>query len=136
MPIYDQINIPGNYNPALFGPWSPRRIVFLQVPSLHLNRNHKVVICFIPEDWDLPDNFKNRFGFAEPGLQRIVAYGCVADSCKIGVRTCGACSHCIAGLLLLGNYNHQPQNFRSTHKVLHLFDPANIEALNLPLFHP
>ena len=84
--IYDQYDEPRNWNPNEFDDWFRRRLVYLQVPSLHTNQKYKVVICY---DCDLlkgslPPNFKNRFGFTTPGTRRILDYGCTGRWCRVG----------------------------------------------------
>ena len=134
--VYPQRRRPGNWNDQAFGDWFPRLLVFLQVPSLHTQYNHKVVLEYSPSPEDLPANFKNRFEFFQPGLKRILNYGCVSERCRIGARTLGSCAHTASAALLLGNYNRQPDNFQTKYKRLHMFDPPNAKSLNVALCHP
>ena len=59
----DEINEPLNWNLHVqeFGPWHARCLFFGDVPSLHKNVRHKVVLAFVPAHNVPCANFRNRF---------------------------------------------------------------------------
>ena len=122
-----------NWNPNHFGPWFPRRLVLMNMRSLHSNNLYKVIIAYIPSSRPFPPNFQNRLGFTQDELLRIVGYCCVDRLCVPGCRLAGADSHVSAAILLMGIYATRPQLFSSTHRRIHLFDNQNSRRLNKDL---
>ena len=129
--IYDQQVEPDNWDAQAFGQWCPRRLLFVGVPSMHSeSKTHKVIITFIPTNQPLPQGFTNRLGFIQPGLERVLEYGCVGPHCVVGLRLNSACAHVAAVLMLVGVHAFDENTFESTYKPLHYIDVANHRGLN------
>ena len=47
-----------------------------------------------------------------------------ADSCPVGERLAGACSHCSSAVYLAGVLAYNPHEFKSTHRTCHVIDRA------------
>ena len=132
----DQTYPPENWDSNLFGMWHPRRLIFLGVPSRHSpNKVHKAVIAYVPTSWELPENFTNRLGFVQDGLDRVLEWGCMGKDCRVGYRLNSCCAHITAALLLLAVYGQGDVNqFASSHRPYHLLDIGNIDYHNQILF--
>ena len=124
--IYDQLNQPLNWDNNNLGHWFNRRLIIAELPGRHSSNTYRVIIEYIPTNWDLPNNFVNPFGFTQQGLDRIVGYGC-RRYCKIGFRQAGCCSHVAALLIYLGVYSYDRNQFTSKHKIINLADPISSE---------
>ena len=129
---YDQNAQPQGWDINAFGPFYPRRIVLITLPSRHRRDTYKVLLEYIPthnNDGDtipLPDNFENPFGFTQNGLERIVGYAC-RKRCKVGYRQAGCCCHVIAALIYLGIYSFDQTQFTTKHKFYNAADPMSNE---------
>ena len=137
VPIHfiDQTDEPEGWDEQLFGPWFARRLLFVGIPSMHSpSKMHKVVIAYIPDSWPLPSGFRNRLGFTQDGLKRIVEFACVGKDCRVGYRLNGSCAHVTAALLLVSVYGKDENSFESTYKPLHLIDVANPKGLSEALY--
>ena len=132
--IYDQVGMPQNWNPQLFGQWFSRRLVCISIPGRHsANTTHKVIIEFIPENEQIPAGFKNPYGF-NGCLERIVGYGCL-NTCMVGHRQAGCCSHVACALVFLGIYAFDQNGFKTKYKPLHMVDPGQPSSLNVEMYH-
>ena len=128
---YDQMIQPQNWNVARHGQWFARRLVLLKIPGRHSsNTSHKVVLAFIPNDWNLPSNFENKYGFHQQGLDRLVEYACVDRACPVGFRTNSCCAHVCAAVMFLGLYAHDHTTVQSVRKPLHWLDIKHPRGLN------
>ena len=135
--IIDQHDMPTNWNNDLFGPWFARRIMFVGIPSMHSpSKIHKVVVSFLPSSWPFPQNFTNRLGFVQEGLDRIIEFGCVGPHCRIGYRLNSCCAHVMTAILLVAIYGKGDDSFVSTSKPYHLLDVANPPGLNEQVLAP
>ena len=129
--FFDQVDEPENWDHDLFGKWCPRRLLFAGVPSMHSeSKVHKVVISFIPTNEPLPQGFVNRFGFFQPGLERVLEWACVGPHCKVGLRNNSCCAHVAAILLLVSVHAFDESTFVTAYKPLHYMDVANPRGLN------
>ena len=130
--IYEQVNQPVGWDVNRFGPWFPRTVLCASLPGRHNNNSYRILIEYLPthdkngDPIDLPNNFVNPFGFTQPGLERIVGYGC-RRYCKIGYRQAGICSHAASILIYLGVYSNDRTGFRTKHKLMNLADPISTE---------
>ena len=52
------------------------------------------------------------------------------DSCPIGERLAGACSHCCTALYMAGVLSHNPHVYKSTHRSCHIVDRAGNQGAN------
>ena len=125
---YDQDEAPANWCGVKYGPWCPRRICMVIMPSRHTTQSHVTVISFLPEGSIHRPEF-HRLGFQEE-LSSILEYCC---SCKIGSRLAGCCSHVASVIALLGKYASDETEFRSRYSKKHYFDPQQPESLNQSL---
>ena len=114
------------------GPWFRRTVLCVSLPGRHSSNSHRVLIEYLPthdgqgEPIPLPNGFVNPFGFTQPGLERIVGYGC-RRFCKVGYRQAGICSHAAAVLIYLGIYAYDRTGFKTKHKLMNLADPTATE---------
>ena len=60
--ITTQIKEPKNWDKKVFGPWCPRKIALIEIPSAHKRQSHKAVLSFGSDESQLPEGFQNRFG--------------------------------------------------------------------------
>ena len=138
--IYDQINRPNNWSDADYGVWFARRLLLIELPSLHKADQHLVVLSYVPDDpvWNerVPQDLPNRLGFIQEGLKNLVGYACLRDTCPIGLRLLGCCSHVATAVMLLGVFSHDPDAFCSKHKLINYLDFRLPESLNVAMFHP
>ena len=125
---YDQEEAPANWCGVNYGPWCPRRLVMVVMPSRHTTQSHVTVISFLPEGSIHRPEF-HRLGFQEE-LSSILEYCC---SCRIGSRLAGCCSHVASVIALLGKYASDETEFRSRYSKKHYFDPQQPESLNQSL---
>ena len=129
----DEVTRPGNWNDQYHGEWFERRLAILQVPSRHKNTNFKVVLQFIPTDRPLKAGFKNRLGFTQDGLNRLLGYACVDEGCRAGSRLLGACGHVCAAVSYLAVFAQTPHLFQSSHSNKNIFSTQKAKSLNLEL---
>ena len=122
---YDQNDPPEGWEVVKHGPWCPRRIVQVVMPSRHTTQAHITVVSFIPEGSNASPEF-HRLGFREE-LSSILDYCC---SCRIGSRLAGCCSHVATVIALLGSYAVDESGFKSKHSTKHYFDPQQPKSLN------
>ena len=138
--IYDQIDRPNNWSDVDYGVWFARRLLLIELPSLHKADQHLVILSYVPDDpvWNdrVPQDLPNRLGFIQEGLKNLVGYACLRDSCPIGLRLLGCCSHVATAVMLLGVFSHNPDAFSSTHKQINYLDFRLPESLNVAMFHP
>jgi len=137
--ITTQISEPKKWNSKIFGPWCPRKIALVEIPSAHHPQSHKAVISFVSDESQLPEGFQNRYGDLfnnRPSLRCILGMGCVGPHCKIGVRTLGCCSHTASALVYLGIYAYDQKSFKSKYKPEHYVDVNHPDSLNLQLQCP
>ena len=129
----DEVNRPGNWNDQRDGEWFERRLAIMEVPSRHKNVNFRVVLQFIPTFKHLKAGFKNRLGFTQDGLNRLIGYSCVSEGCRAGSRLLGSCGHVTAAVSYLGVFAQRPQLFQSTHSEKNVFSTQKPQSCNLEL---
>ena len=91
-----------------------------------------VVIMYKP--MPLPPPIVNPLGFRPVTLRRIFSYCCGtahANSCPVGERLVGACSHCVTALTLASVYPGHPNEFSSTHRGVRLVDRKNPQQMDV-----
>ena len=132
--IYDQLERPDNWSDEDYGIWFARRLLLIEIPSLHKADKHLVVLAYVPDDpaWNdgVPHDFPNRLGFTQEGLRNLVGYACLRDECPIGLRLLGCCSHVATAVMLLGVFQHDPETFSTKHKHLNYLEFACVECKN------
>ena len=92
----------------------------------------------VKDDESLPEGFENRYGDLftnDPGLRRIVGYGCVGPHCRIGARTLGLCAHTMTVLMFLGYYLNGGE-YKSKYRPEHYIDVRQNKSLNNSLRRP
>ena len=125
--IWDEVHGvggPPGWNANLYWPWENCRILLTRVPSRMRSVPDRAVV-FLYKPMPLPPPIVNPLGFRPVILRRIFSYCCgaaQANSCPVGERLVGACSHCVTALTLASVYPGHPNEFSSTHRGVRLVD--------------
>ena len=123
---------PAGWNIALFWPWEDVRMLLTLIPArLKQDKTRSVVLMFRPVH--MPPPITNNMGFRTPNMARIKCWMCgpsVADSCPLGERLDGCCSHCSAAVYLCGTLANNPLLFNTRHRNCHILDRANQQQMN------
>ena len=81
----------------------------------------------------MPPPLFNNMGFRPPGMLRLKGWICgptANDSCPLGERMAGACSHCSTAMYLAAVLASNPQLFRPKARSCHLLDRGNPQAMD------
>ena len=124
---------PPGWDPQLYGPWEDVRMLLTFVPSrMRSVPDRAVVLMYKP--MHLPPPNANPLGLRPVSLQRLMYYCCgsaQANSCSVGERLVGACSHCVVALTLAAVYPGHPNLFSSTHRGVRLVDRKNPQPMDI-----
>ena len=124
---------PPGWDPQLYGPWEDVRMLLTFVPSrMRSVPDRAVVLLYKP--MHLPPPNANPLGLRPVSLQRLMSYCCgsaQANSCSVGERLVGACSHCVVALTLAAVYPGHPNLFSSTHRGVRLVDRKNPQPMDI-----
>ena len=133
--MWDEIHPPAgppNWDQNLYWPWEDVRLLLTFVPSRMRNvPDRPVVLMFRP--MHLPPPNVNPLGFRPLNLQRLMGYCCgsaAPNSCPVGERLVGTCSHIATALSLTAVIPHNPAAFTSTHRGVRLLDRKNHEQMD------
>ena len=134
--IWDEVHGvggPPGWNANLYWPWEDCRILLTRVPSRMRSVPDRAVV-FLYKPMPLPPPIVNPLGFRPVILRRIFSYCCgaaQANSCPVGERLVGACSHCVTALTLASVYPGHPNEFSSTHRGVRLVDRKNPQQMDI-----
>ena len=108
-------------------------MILLTVPSrMRSVPDRPVVLMYKPTH--LPPPNVNPLGLRPVNLQRLMSYCCGTaqpNSCPVGERLVGACSHCVVALTLSAVYPGNPNLFSSTHRGVRLLDRRNPQQMDI-----
>ena len=120
-------NGPPGWNPNLYWPWENVRFLLTFFPSrMRTVPDRAVVIMY--KHTNQPPPLLNPLGLWPPSLQRLMGYCCgpsKTNSCPIGERLVGCCSHCATALCLSTVVPGDPTVFKTKHRVTNLLDRKN-----------
>ena len=123
---------PPGWNAQLYWPWEDVRMLLTTVPSRMRSVPDRAVVLMYKPIHLPPPNF-NPLGLRPRSLQRLMSYCCGTaqqNSCPVGERLVGACSHCVVALTLSAVYPGQPNLFSSTHRGVRLVDRKNLQPMD------
>ena len=135
--FFDQHTEPVRWDVERFGPWCPRRLIHVKIPSLHSKaKSYPVIIAYVPQSMVLEENenqIHNPLGFTPTGYRRILGWSCQSHKCIPGYRLAGCCSHVAAALLFLGVYAYDEASFETFARPAPFFDIRHPKSLNKEL---
>ena len=135
--FFDQLTEPDRWDVEKFGPWCPRRLIYVKIPSLHSKaKSYPVIIAYVPHSMVLEENenqIHNPLGFTPTGYRRILGWSCQSHNCIPGYRLAGCCSHVAAALLFFGVYAYDEGSFETFARPAPFFDIRHPKSLNREL---
>ena len=118
---------PPGWDAQLYWPWVDVRMLLTFIPArMRSVPDRAVVLMYIPANQ--PPPLANPLGLRPASLHRLMSYCCGAahaNSCPIGERLVGACSHCTTLLTLSTVLPANPAEFSTTHRGTRLLDRRN-----------
>jgi hypothetical protein len=132
---------PPGWDALRWWPWENVRMLLTFVPSrMRSVPDRAVVIMYKPQYQPPIQNLEplgppvaNPLMMRPANLQRIMTYCCGsarANSCPIGERLVGACSHCAAAVCFMTVLPNNQGNFSSTHRGVRLLDRKNEQQMD------
>ena len=129
--IFEQVNQPGNWDPARYGPWEgPLNVLLVpKIPSAHKS-GVTYAVCILYKPSNLPTNLldaQHPLGYpGDAGYLRAVCCGPSRDTgCPIGARVVGPCAHGVTVIFSGCVLPQYPAEFKSTHRTTNIYDPGN-----------
>jgi hypothetical protein len=127
---WDEVHPPGGppgWDARVFGPWEDGRMLLTFIPSrMRSVPDRAVVLFYKPVNQPLP--LVNPLGLRPVSLQGLLSYCCGpsrANSCPVGERLVGCCSHVATALSLTAVVPANPAVAISTHRGTRLVDRRN-----------
>ena len=118
---------PPGWDPQFYWPWENVRMLLTFVPSRMRSVPDRAVVLMY-KTADQPPPLANPLGLRPVSLHRLMSYCCGsahANSCPVGERLVGACSHCITALTFTAVHPANPAEFITTHRGIRLLDRKN-----------
>ena len=101
--MWDEIHPPQGppgWDPIMFGPWEDGRLLLTFLPARMRSAPDRAVVLFYKTS-NQPPPAVNPLGLRPLSLQRLMYWCCgpaKSNSCPIGERLVGCCSHCAAAI--------------------------------------
>ena len=118
---------PPGWDPILYWPWEYVRFLLTFLPArMCISCDRAVIIMY--RTCDQPPPQANPLGLRPASLQRLMGWCCGpsrADTCPIGERLVGCCTHCATSLWFSAVIPMDPTAFTTTHHGTHLMDRRN-----------
>ena len=120
---------PPGWNNALYWPWEDVRMLLTFIPArMKTEKMRSVVVMY--KSRNMPPPLTNNMGFRTANMARLKSWICgpaAADSCPVGERLCGCCSHVSSAWYIGAVLSANPNLFSSKHRRCHLLDRGNIQ---------
>ena len=133
--MWDEIHPPQGppgWDPIMFGPWEDGRLLLTFLPACMRSAPDRAVVLFYKTS-NQPPPAVNPLGLRPLSLQRLMYWCCgpaKSNSCPIGERLVGCCSHCAAAIAFGTVVPNDPAAFKTTYRGTRLLDRNNPTELD------